>query len=323
MSRQSKRSTPDTKRRMRGGKEAEQRLLDFLMGPAASDIHGLLNYLQRVAESDISGLWRAERSYGNSWKRRGGVGAFMMLARKWDRIEQRVAGPAGAAGVGAAASPAQGDLFAHIAAEVLEHIDADRQIAADVLKHVDADRRVVSDVLKHIAVDRRAEGIIDDIRDLRRYLLLVEAEMVARGEVELDVARDALGPLSTQKSAPDMFADSGKGYLDCLPAVSQSDVWAIEHADQSFAQSWRRGRGADAYKTLAEKWQRIERRLVMYETRAAARYDVFEHIAADRRAKNIMDDIRDLRRYLMLVEAEMAARGDVEIGTARDNRDQT
>jgi hypothetical protein len=26
-------------------------------------------------------------SYGDSWKKRGGVGAFMMLARKFDRIE--------------------------------------------------------------------------------------------------------------------------------------------------------------------------------------------------------------------------------------------
>jgi hypothetical protein len=25
--------------------------------------------------------------YGDSWKLRGGIGAFMMLARKWDRIE--------------------------------------------------------------------------------------------------------------------------------------------------------------------------------------------------------------------------------------------
>lgn len=29
--------------------------------------------------------------YGDSWKQRGGVGAFMMLARKWDRIENQCA----------------------------------------------------------------------------------------------------------------------------------------------------------------------------------------------------------------------------------------
>jgi hypothetical protein len=28
-----------------------------------------------------------DAEYGSSWKRRGGIGAFMMLARKFDRIE--------------------------------------------------------------------------------------------------------------------------------------------------------------------------------------------------------------------------------------------
>jgi hypothetical protein len=35
-------------------------------------------------------------------------------------------------------------------------------------------------VFRAIASDARPDGIIDDIRDLRRYLLLVEAEMLAR-----------------------------------------------------------------------------------------------------------------------------------------------
>ena len=43
---------------------------------------------------------------------------------------------------------------------------------------------------------------------------------------------------------------------------------------------------------------------------------MFEHIVADQRAEGLMDDIRDLRRYLLLVEAEMAARGEVEVGAA-------
>ena len=32
-----------------------------------------------------------KQCYGDSWKQRG-VGAFMMLARKWDRIENQVKG---------------------------------------------------------------------------------------------------------------------------------------------------------------------------------------------------------------------------------------
>ena len=43
-----------------------------------------------VARADVTALEKAEESYGDSWKKRGGVGAFMMLARKWDRLEKQV-----------------------------------------------------------------------------------------------------------------------------------------------------------------------------------------------------------------------------------------
>jgi hypothetical protein len=84
--------------------------------------------LQTIADSDVVALEEAEKSYGDSWRKRGGVGAFMMLARKWDRIENQV-------------KAQQYDVF-----------DA-------------------------IQSDRRAEGIMDDIQDLRRYLMLVEEHM--------------------------------------------------------------------------------------------------------------------------------------------------
>ena len=87
--------------------------------------------IQRVnvlASEDVKGLHNAEQSYGDSWKKRGGIGAFMMLARKWDRIEK------------------QAEDYTY-------------------------------DVFLALKEDNREEGLIDDIRDLRRYLLLVEAEM--------------------------------------------------------------------------------------------------------------------------------------------------
>ena len=43
-----------------------------------------------LANEDIAVLKEKEKTYGESWKLRGGVGAFMMLARKWDRIENQV-----------------------------------------------------------------------------------------------------------------------------------------------------------------------------------------------------------------------------------------
>ena len=45
--------------------------------------------MKDLAQADILSLIESEKSYGDSWKRRGGTGAFMMLARKFDRIEQQ------------------------------------------------------------------------------------------------------------------------------------------------------------------------------------------------------------------------------------------
>lgn len=101
--------------------------------------------LLEVAQRDVEGLQIAEESYGDSWKSRGGVGAFMMLARKWDRLET-----------------------------ILQK--APHQY--DVLKEIVAEQ------------SRGGEGCLDAVRDLRRYLLLVEAE--AASLIKLPVQRDNL-----------------------------------------------------------------------------------------------------------------------------------
>jgi len=94
-----------------------------------------INEVMELCSADAQALSQAEKSYGDSWKKRGGVGAMMMLARKWDRIENQV--------------------------KVQNY-----------------------DVFTAIAQDLSEDGIIDDIRDLRRYLLLVEAEMFMRGVLD-------------------------------------------------------------------------------------------------------------------------------------------
>lgn len=76
---------------------------------------------RKLDAADFALMEEKNEKYGESWKKRGGVGAFMMLARKWDRIEHQCA-----------------------------------QRGYDVL--------AVADLL------------LDDIRDLRNYLLLVETE---------------------------------------------------------------------------------------------------------------------------------------------------
>ena len=83
----------------------------------------------KIVKQDVKKLKEAQKSYGDSWRQRGGVGAFMMLARKWDRIEK----------------------------QVLENN---------------------YDIFESYHLDNRDEGILDDIQDLRRYLLLVEEHLI-------------------------------------------------------------------------------------------------------------------------------------------------
>ena len=102
--------------------------------------------MKGIAQKDLEALSRAETSYGDSWRRRGGVGAFMMLARKFDRIEHQSE------------------------------------------KHG-------WDVFKACEVYVGEAGLLDDIRDLRRYLLLVEDYILANTnefDVEYESESDSL-----------------------------------------------------------------------------------------------------------------------------------
>jgi hypothetical protein len=101
-------------------------------GPAYIGVLSHLNHLWTVIHTDFKKILKADVDYNASWKQRGGVGAFMMLARKWDRLEARV--------------KAHG-----------------------------------WDIFNTCVEDTRREGAIDDVRDLRRYLGLVEAELIDKG----------------------------------------------------------------------------------------------------------------------------------------------
>lgn len=46
-----------------------------------------LAFVRPVMDSIADTLMEKEDHYAGSWKKRGGTGAFMVMARKWDRIE--------------------------------------------------------------------------------------------------------------------------------------------------------------------------------------------------------------------------------------------
>lgn len=100
---------------------ARRRVGGILKAGTVEDFEG---ELLQIGAMDVTTLINKGSSYGDSWKRRGGVGAFMMLARKWDRIENQ-------------AKKKGWDVF-----EACRDTD-----------------------------------MLDDIRDLRCYLMLVEHEM--------------------------------------------------------------------------------------------------------------------------------------------------
>jgi hypothetical protein len=95
---------------------------------AMTPLSTLAVVLAKLSEQDVTQLIVKDAEYGSSWKQRGGVGAFMMLARKWDRLQTQV-------------------------------------------------QRHGWDVFAAAHADGRDEGVLDDIRDLRRYLLLVDSEV--------------------------------------------------------------------------------------------------------------------------------------------------
>lgn len=118
-----------------------------------SDPRGHMPYLAEIAERDVATLRAKESEYGSSWKQRGGIGAFMQLCRKWDRLEQ-------------ALDPNK---------RVHKNGNNDLTIAP---LGVRLGLPIASfDIITAGVLDTRSEGIIDDIRDLRAYLLLVEAEI--------------------------------------------------------------------------------------------------------------------------------------------------
>jgi hypothetical protein len=99
-------------------------------------------HIKNIALEDVKELERKEQTYQGSWKRRGGIGAFMMVARKWDRLESIT-------------TRLNYDIFAAI---------------KDDLSGKDG-------------------SALAEIRDLRRYLLLIEAEIVARNYIDPPIRR--------------------------------------------------------------------------------------------------------------------------------------
>jgi len=82
--------------------------------------------------------------------------------------------------------------------------------------------------------------------------------------------------------------------------VTQLDVEGILVAEKEYNSSWRKYGGFSAFMNLDRKWSRI-----VTAVKANPDKNIFTLVKDDLRAEGIIDDMRDLRRYLILVEAEI------------------
>ena len=97
--------------------------------------------LTTIVANDVAMLEEKGKGYGDSWRKRGGIGAFMNLSRKWDRLENIC-----------------------------------KELGFDVFNACTHRQSSYGS-----PVD---ENVLDTIRDLRGYLLLVEEHVLAASAVD-------------------------------------------------------------------------------------------------------------------------------------------
>jgi hypothetical protein len=120
-------------------------------------------------------------------------------------------------------------------------------------------------------------------------------------------------------------------YLDHLKTVADQDIGFIKEREKKYKASWKKSGGRSAWFMLARKMDRLPELMkcdtsgpaVPSPTQFLAEDNIFEKIKLDPSGKDgtVLSEIRDLRRYLLMVEAEMMSRGVVkEDGDDSDDR---
>lgn len=97
------------------------------------------------------------------------------------------------------------------------------------------------------------------------------------------------------RAAMQRDADHDK-FAERIAQVALTDTNALVTARLAYGESWNSRGGAGAFHVFARKWDRIEN-----QARQVG-YDIFAGLEHFPGKDGLLDDIRDLRRYLMLVE---------------------
>lgn len=185
-----------------------------------------LDYIQNVADEDISHLREKEKTYKGSWKKSGGRSAWFMIQRKIDRLLNMMARPKEPEGWKLPERSAV--VFNHYEYEHLEYL-IDCYVAENIFAKI----------------QENASGsdgtVLAEIRDLRRYLLLVEAEMMARNVILSTIMpfQEACDEMMQESNYPGTPEDGGHH-------VQQ------EHGDDElqYHSPW-------VVKTIPDKWKAV------------------------------------------------------------------
>lgn len=132
-----------------------------------------MQFLEAVTKADVEHLREKEKTYKGSWKAAGGRSAWFMLRRKIDRLLVMMEEPVWPESFGlqdlieaSRTDWAKGGIPCELSDWFREMV-----LAGDVFYKIEAEP------------DGSDGTVLAEIRDLRRYLILVEAEMEARGVI--------------------------------------------------------------------------------------------------------------------------------------------
>lgn len=95
-------------------------------------------------------------------------------------------------------------------------------------------------------------------------------------------------------------------YRPLIHPLAQNDADVVIEKDKQYGASWCKRGGTGAYHVFIRKFDRLEEFAKKFD------YDIFRAIVVDSRPEGIIDDIRDIRGYLLLVEAYAIENGLVK-----------
>ena len=92
-------------------------------------------------------------------------------------------------------------------------------------------------------------------------------------------------------------------HLAYIETIAEEDAKKLLTGDSAdgYGGSWKKRGGIGAYAVYVRKPDRLDLGVKRFND------DVFEALHSDKRGETVLDDIRDARRYLLLIEAEYRA----------------